>query len=454
MIQCMTVEVRSFVEEGLGNSSHLVDLGDGRALVIDPLRDVAPYRAAADTAGLRIAFSVETHLHADFVTGSRELAASGAHVLAAAAAGLEWPHRGFGHGDEIDLGGLRLRALATPGHTPEHLAWLILDGDRPAVLFSGGALLVDAVARTDLVAPERTEELARSLWRSLHERVLSLPDDVVVHPTHGAGSFCSAPAGGDRVTTIGRERAANPLLASPDEDAFVERLLAGYGSYPPYFLQLRERNRRGPAVLGSPLPDLPALTADEVHRLAADGGAVVDARPVDAWAAGHIPGALSVPLRAQFATWLGWLVDTDRPVAVVLSAGEDGREVARQALTIGHERLAGRLDGGMVAWEAAGLPVATTPVVPVREVTGRVLDVRQRLEFAGGHLPGAVNVELGALPGSAGDVEPGPVAVMCGHGERAATAASVLEAQGRTGVAVVVGGAADWATAGRPLEVG
>ena len=450
----MTVEVRSFVDEGLGNSSHLLDLGEQRALVVDPLRDVTPYRAAAEAAGLRIAFTVETHLHADFVTGSRELAARGAQVLAPAGAGIEWPHRGFGHGDELDLGGLRLRALATPGHTPEHLAWLVLDGDRPAVLFSGGALLVDAVARTDLTAPERTEELARSLWRALHEQVLTLPDDVVVHPTHGAGSFCSAPAGGDRVTTIGRERAANPLLASPDEDAFVERLLAGYGSYPPYFLRLRERNRRGPAVLGSPFPELAALDAGEVQRLAAAGGVVIDARPVASWAAGHVPGALSVPLRPQFATWLGWLVEDEQPFAVVLDDDQDGREVARQALTIGHERLSGRLEGGMAAWRAAGFPVATTPLVLAGAVSGRVLDVRQGSEFAGGHLPGALNVELGTLPAAAADVGPGPVAVMCGHGERAATAASVLEAGGHTGVAVVLGGPSDWAAAGGQLEVG
>src|SRR2546421_601416 len=150
----------------------------------------------------------------------------------------------------VGLGGLALRALATPGHTPEHLAYLLEDGGRPAALFSGGSLLVGAAARTDLIAPDRTEELARSLWRSLHERILPLPDDLPVYPTHGAGSFCAAPAGAERTTTIGAERAANPLLAAPTEDAFVELLLGGLGSYPPYFLRLREGNRRGPALYG------------------------------------------------------------------------------------------------------------------------------------------------------------------------------------------------------------
>ena len=168
------------VDEGLGNSAYLLDLGGGRALVIDPERDPAPYLAAAERLGLVIAYAAETHLHADFVSGSRELAARGAQVIASAAGGLEFPHRGLRDGDEVDLSGLTLRALATPGHTPEHLAYLLLDGTRPAGLFSGGSLLVGAVARTDLIAPDQTEALARALWRSLHERVLTLPEDLAV----------------------------------------------------------------------------------------------------------------------------------------------------------------------------------------------------------------------------------------------------------------------------------
>src|SRR5947209_8052360 len=202
----------AFVDEGLGNSSYLLDLGDGRALVVDPARDTTPYLSAAEHAGLSIAFTVETHLHADFLTGSRELAACGATVLAPRAGGIEWPHRGFDHGDELDLGGLRLRAVATPGHTPEHLSWLVCDEKRPVALFSGGALLVDAIARTDLIAPDQTEPLARALWRSLQERILTLPDDVPVYPTHGAGSFCSAPMSGERTTT---EPPALKTLADP-----------------------------------------------------------------------------------------------------------------------------------------------------------------------------------------------------------------------------------------------
>src|SRR5216683_1824122 len=444
----------ALVDEGLGNSSYLVDLGDGRALVVDPERDPGPYLAAAQRRGLTVAYAAETHLHADFVSGSRELAAQGAQVLAAAAGGTGFPHRGLGDGDEADLGGLTLRALATPGHTSEHLAYLILDAGRPLALFSGGSLLVGAVARTDLIGPERTGELARALWRSLHERILTLPDDLPVFPTHGAGSFCSAPAGAERTTTIGQEKAANPLLGAADEDAFVKMLFGGLGSYPPYFLRLREVNRRGPAVYGPEPPALAPLDPDGVRRVAGDGALIIDARPVGAFAAGHVPGSLSIPLREAFATWLGWLANPGRPLVFILAPGQDRADAVRQALKIGYENLAGELAGGTAAWEAAGYPLRRIPLVPASDAAGLVLDVRQDAEFAAGHLPGAHHIELGSLAGAA-PLERGPVTLMCGHGERAMTAASVLAAAGHHDLAVAVGGPADWAAAaGQSLETG
>jgi hydroxyacylglutathione hydrolase len=447
-----TPDLAALVDEGLGNSSYLVDLGDGRGLVVDPIRDPGPYLAAAERRGLAIAFAAETHLHADFVSGSRELQLRGAEVLASASGGTAFPHRGLRDGDEVDLGGLTLRALATPGHTPEHLSYLLLDGSRPLALFSGGSLLVGTAARTDLIAPERTEELARSLWRSLHERILTLADDLPVHPTHGAGSFCSAPAGAERSTTIGREKAGNPLLAAPDEDAFVAALLRGLGSYPPYFLRLREVNRRGPAIVGAEPPHLPRLDVPEVRRLVADGARLIDARPMEKFASGYIPGSLSIPLREQFATWLGWLVDPDRPLVFVVAGERDEAEVVRQALKIGCERLAGQLAGGVGAWRAAGLEVGHLPVLAAAEITGRVLDVRQHSEFEAGHLPGAGHVELGSIPDTFPEL--GPVTVMCGHGERAMTAASILAAAGHRELRVAMGGPEDWAAAahGRILE--
>lgn len=447
-------EIVTVVDEGLGNSSYVVDIGDRRALVLDPERDPGWYLAAAADRGLQVAYTVETHLHADFVSGSRELAARGAQVVASAAGGLAFPHRGLADGDELDLGGLTLRALATPGHTPEHLAYLLLDGDRPVALFSGGSLLVGAMARTDLIGPDRTDELARSLWRSLHERILGLPDDLPVYPTHGAGSFCSAPAGSDRATTIGREKAANPLLAAADEDAFVTLLLDGFGTYPPYFLRLREVNQRGPAVHGSPPPPLTSLGVDRVRHLVGDGAQLVDTRPADAFSAGHVPGALSITLRPAFASWLGWLTDPARPLVFVLDDDQDRTELVRQALNVGYENLAGELDGGMSAWRAAGHPVATIPLVDAGRLDpGRTIDVRQAAEFATGHVPGARSIELGALAGLATALPPGPLTLACGHGERAMTAASLLAAAGRHDLSVLDGGPDGWARAtGRPLE--
>jgi hydroxyacylglutathione hydrolase len=445
-------EIVTLRDQGLGNASYLVDLGDGRGLVLDPSRDPGPYLAAAARHGLRLAWTAETHLHADFVSGSRELAAMGATVVAPAAAHLEFPYRGLSDGEEVDLGGLGLRALATPGHTPEHLAWLLADGARPLALFSGGSLLVGAVARTYLISPDRTEALARALWRSLHQRILTLPDDLAVYPTHGAGSFCSAPTGAEPTTTIGREKATNPLLAAAGEDAFVKLLLGGLGTYPRYFLRLRETNRRGPHVYGATPPPLTPLSPDQLRRAVAEGAQLVDARPIAAFAAGHIPGALSIPLRDAFATWLGWLVGDDRPLVVVLDPDQDRGDLVRQALKVGYERLAGELAGGMAAWEAAGLPTARIPLDGLDGVEGRrVLDVRQAAEFAAGHIAGAVHVELGALTDPT-ELPAGPLAVVCGHGERAMTAASLLARRGRRDISVIEGGTSAWAHAGRPLE--
>jgi len=433
-------------DEGLGNTSWLIDLGDDRVAVVDPGRHPGPFLAEAERRGAKVAYSVETHLHADFVTGSRELAAFGTTVVAPAAGGLEWPHRPVNDGEVVDLGGLSLRALSTPGHTPEHLAYLLSDGDRPVGVFTGGSLLVGAVARTDLIAPGRTEELARALWRSLHDRLLTLPDHLAVYPTHGAGSFCSAPSGDRRWTTIGDERRTNPLLAAADEDVFVKALLDGLGTYPTYFHHLREVNRAGPSVLGIPQPALPVLDLDSFRRYADGGAVVVDTRPVTTWAASHIPGVLAIPLRAQFASWLGWLVERDAPLVFVVGADQDRAELVRQCRQIGYDRVEGELAGGMTAWMAAGLPTQTTPLTDAARAGPGVLDVRQDREHADGHVPGVTHIELGELHRVADrleDVE----AVMCGHGERAATAASILERAGRPGVAVTVGGPGDWAAA-------
>jgi glyoxylase-like metal-dependent hydrolase (beta-lactamase superfamily II)/rhodanese-related sulfurtransferase len=444
------------VDEGLGNSAYLVDLGDGRALAVDASRDLRSLREAAAERSLTVAYAADTHLHADFLSGALDLATSdGATVLASAAGGREFDHVGLGDGDEIDLGGLRLRALCTPGHTDEHLAFLLLDGDAPLGVFSGGSLLVGAAARTDLVDPARTEHLARAQYRSV-QRLLTLPDDVALWPTHGAGSFCSAPPGAERTSSIGQERATNPLLRAGDEDTFVAALLTSLGSYPAYFDRLGELNRRGPAPLGTG-PQLAPVTPDEALELlnrGAHGAVIVDVRPVEAFAAAHISGSLSIPLREAFATWLGWVAPHDRPLLVVRDADQDPAEIAWQAAKIGYDNIVGELTGGVTAAAAAGLPTSSTRLVGPGDVEGsEVLDVRQASETDAGHVPGAAHVELGDLSAGRAQVPVAVSVVMCGHGERAMTAASLLERAGRTGMAVLVGGPDEWAEAhGTPLD--
>jgi hydroxyacylglutathione hydrolase len=444
------------VDEGLGNTSYLFDIGDGRALAVDPPRDLRSLREAAQRRGVRVAYAADTHLHADFLSGARQLSASdGAVVVASAAGRRAFAHRGLVDGDEVDLGGLTLRALATPGHTDEHLSFLVLDAATPVGVFTGGSLIVGAAARTDLLGPDRAEELARAQYASV-QRLAALPDATHVWPTHGAGSFCSAPPSAARTTTIGREKATNPLLAASDADTVTAMLTASLGSYPAYFAWLAEVNRHGPALLPGE-PPLPALDASQVRRLVTDGATILDVRPVENVASGHIPGAVSIPLRAQFATWLGWLLDPDIPTVVVRSPDQDPADIVWPALNIGYERLAGELAGGMTAWIAAGGDVTRTRLVRPEQIDDgrRVLDIRQDNEYAAGHLPGAVHIELGQLTQASSNMDMGVVVVMCGHGERAMTAASILQRTGHRDVAVLIGGADDWAKAtGQNLEHG
>jgi hydroxyacylglutathione hydrolase len=441
-------DVIPIVDEGLGNSSYLVELGDHGALVVDASLDLRALRAEAERRDLRVKFAADTHLHADFLSGVVQLAAvDGAQVLASAAGRREFTHRGLHEGDEVDLGGLTLRALATPGHTGEHLSFELLDGSTVVGVFTGGSLIVGGAARTDLAGADRTEELTRLQYGSL-QRLTTLPDATKVWPTHGAGSFCSAPRGGERTSTIGQEKRSNPLLTAPDEDTFVQRLLSGLGSFPPYFLHLAEANRRGPALIHD--PTVAALDATKISALVDSGTALIDVRPVRDFAVGHIPEALSIPLRPQFVSWLGWLLEPGTPFVVVRNADQDPAELTWQALKIGFNPPAGELAGGMASW---GGPTIVTPLVRANEISGTpVLDVRQLNEFDTGHIPGATHIELGDLPSQTADLPPGPMVVMCGHGQRAMTAASILQRTGNRAVQVLQDSAQDWATTtGRAL---
>ncbi|MBP2348918.1 rhodanese-related sulfurtransferase [Kribbella aluminosa] len=317
-------------------------------------------------------------------------------------------------------------------------------------VFTGGSVIVGgARSHRSGRATDQTEQLTRLQYRSL-QRLAALPDATAVLPTHGAGSFCSAPQGGERVSTIGQEKRANPLLQVRDEDEFVGRLLAGLGTFPPYFLQLPEANRRGPALIEED-QQVPALPAESFTAAVSSGAVVIDVRPVRDFAAGHVAGAISIPLRAQFASWLGWLLQATTPYLVIRNRDQDLGDLAWQAAKIGFRLPLGELAGGMPGWNGA---TATTPLLKPDQVgDSHVLDVRQDSEFHAGHLPGAEHLELGALRDRAGDVDAGPVVVMCGHGERAMTGASILQRAGHRGVQVLDGGPDDWSVAtGRTLK--
>lgn len=437
-------------DAGLGNTAYLVDLGDGRALAVDACRDLRALRREAEKRGLRIAVAADTHLHADFLSGAAQLASTDrAQVVASAQGRREFPHTGLYDDQELDLGGLRLKAVATPGHTGEHLAYALQDDGTTLGVFTGGSLIVGSAARTDLVDPDRTVELARAQYRSLR-RLAQLSDDVAVWPTHGGGSFCSASAtdGGGATSTIGAERATNRLLKAPDEDTFVRILIESLGSFPPYFLRLGEENRRGPASL----PDELALTPID----AAPGQIVVDVRAPDSHATEHPAGALSIPLRPAFASWLGWLAPHDQPLVILREPDQDAEEILWQAAKIGYTNIVGELAGGIEGWKRHGLPTASTPLrAAYRDRDVRVLDVRQRSEYDAGHVPGALNIELGALPRRLDDLPDVPTVVMCAHGERALTAASVLARGGFEHVTALRGGPDDWARANqKTLEPG
>jgi hydroxyacylglutathione hydrolase len=457
--------IREFVDEGLGNTSYLVASEEaGLAAVIDPERDVDRYLQVAEGLGLRLRYALDTHLHNDFVSGVRELAAQ-AQVQVGASAGAElgFEHVPLAEGDSLALGDLTVGILATPGHTPEHISFTIATSKQavPQAVFTGGALMVGGAARTDLLGPEWTTELARQLYGSLHGKLLKLPDAVRVYPTHGAGSFCAAPVAAERTTTIGRERATNYLAQPQTVEQFVTQATSGLPSYPTYFREMRGLNQRGPRVLGG-LPVLKPMPVEEVRARQPQGAAVLDLRPALEFMAGHVPGAYSVALREAFGTWVGWVVPFGTPIILISHETAAEHEAAvRQLIRIGYDNLVGYLEGGLSAWQAAGLPTVAWPIITPGEVRDRlsrrdglvVVDVRQDSEWQAGHIPGAIHIEGGQLPHHELKLGPDqPIAVHCGHHERSTTALALLEQRSFKNLMLMEGGMGGWEAAHFEVE--
>ena len=454
------MKVIPFVHEGLGNSSYLVELGDGAAAIVDPDRTTARYLAAAEAQGWRIVAGFETHLHADFVSGTTQLADDGvARLFLSEAAGARFPHTPLRSGARLALGGREVEVIASPGHTPEHVSYVFRGPAGPPALFSGGSLLAGGAARTDLIAPDQTEALTRAQYRTLTTAFAALPDETRLYPTHGGGSFCSAGGSGERTSTLGRERATNPLLAYPDEDTFTRDFPTTFPAAPAYFFRLRPVNQAGPRLRRDIAMPPPLSPTD--FDAARQSALVVDVRSKEAYATGHIPGAFTNTFRDAYATWLGWLVPAETPLLFVTD-GAPLQQVVDESLLVGYERFAGWLAGGMAAWQAAGLPVASGALVDAVAAHGAVrdgalvLDIREPAEFAAGHIAGAVHIPLGRLSCDLDRLPwDRPILAYCGHGERAATALSLLEQAGLAGPFLNLdNGFGAWQAAGFATEVG
>ena len=455
------MDLEIIVTPGLGNATYLL-ASDGEAVVVDPPRDAWRVTSVADARGWRITQVVETHVHNDYLSGALELrAARRAEIVAPARGRYAFDHRGADEGDVVEVGGLRLVARATPGHTREHLAWEVsADGTAgPSAVLTGGSLLVGSAGRTDLLGADATEELTRAQFASL-QRLATLPDEVAVLPTHGPGSFCSAgPIAGSRTSTMGQERRSNPLLAAPDEAAFRASLLGGLGAYPTYYAAMAPINRAGPPVMGRPVTP-PLLDAASFAAAVAAGAHVVDGRPRAEFAGGHVPGSTNIELTESFASYVGWFVPFGATVALVLPEpiGEALEEATQQLFRIGYDQVAGTLAGGFAAWAAdpgarpAAYPTTTIEALHADAVAGRnayALDVRDPHEWQeDGVMPGAIRIPLGDLSDRLASIpRDAPVTVMCKSGARASIAASLLDAAGLDVRLIARGGAPDWPAA-------
>jgi hydroxyacylglutathione hydrolase len=441
------LEIDIVVTPGLGDNSYVI-ASDGEAAIVDPQRDAGRLLDIVTPNGLSVRTVLETHVHNDYVSGALEIRkATGAEIAAPALGNYGFPTRPMADGDEVVVGGLRLRAIETPGHTPEHVSYLLLEdgSDVASAVFTGGSLMVGGAGRTDLLGPALADELTRAQYRTL-SRLAELPGEVRVLPTHGAGSFCGAgPAPKERVSTIAVERARNRALAAPDEETFVRQQLSGLLAYPAYYRFMAPINRAGPSFLTDLQRPVP-LTPEEVENRIRAGAWVVDARWRFPFARAHIPGSLNVELDDTFASYVGWLVPFNDPVILVLPdpLEETLEEAISQLRRVGFERTLGYLAGGVEAWISSGRDQESYGVAGLDEFcreyrAGRaraVLDVRQQTEWDRAHIPESQHIFVGDLPGRLEEVpRDGEVWAICATGHRSSMAASVLA---RAGVPVRV----------------
>ena len=456
----------------LAHASYLIG-SEGEALAVDPQRDVDQYIEEAERQGLKIKYVVETHLHADFVSGHNELAErTGAQIVFGAQAGVTFDHVAVGDGSELQIGKMRLRVLETPGHTPESISLLLSDPEdsgKPMKVLTGDTLFIGDVGRPDLAGGKgfSAEQMAGMLYDSLHEKLLKLPDETEVYPAHGAGSMCGRNISKDTSSTIGQQRLFNYALKPMSKEAFVKMMTTDLPEAPAYFSQDAELNRTGATVLEE-LPPPEELRAGEFKRLVGSGHLALDVRPGAQFGTGHVPGAINIGLGGQFASWAGTLIKRGTPILLVAEDRDGIDEAVQRLARVGIESVKGFLTGGMYAWNEAGEKAKTIPQMPVDELRHQLdegaalqlLDVRRPNEYGGGHAPGFANVPLPHLEEELSKLDrTRPVAVMCQSGYRSSAAASILAKNGFKEVYNVVGGYAAWSNAitvpagGAPVNV-
>ncbi|MFJ6904274.1 MBL fold metallo-hydrolase [Streptomyces griseoluteus] len=428
---------------GLGNRGYLAG-GERTALVVDPPRDIDRIIAAAARRGVRVSHVVETHIHNDYVTGGLELArVTGASYLVPAAARVSFDRTPVHDGDTVEIdahAGLTLRALATPGHTPHHMSYVLEEHGTAVAVFTGGSLLIGTVGRPDLVEPRLTEQLARAQHASARRLAAELPDTTRVLPTHGFGSFCSSSQEtGEQGTTIGREKAANEAF-SLDADSFVAALLAGLDDVPAYYAHMGPANAAGPEPVDLTPPAV--ADADEIAARLAAGEWVVDLRSRLAFAQGHLAGSLNFEAEGQLATYLAWLLPRGRPVTLLAATADQLATAQRELVRVGVDRPSAGATGRPDLWVREGQPLASFPRATFADLAGQagegtvVLDVRRSSERCAGFVAGSVHLPLHTLRDRLRDLPPGQVWVHCAGGMRAAIAASLLDAAGRDVVAI------------------
>ncbi len=446
----------------LAHASYMLG-SEGEAAVIDPQRDVEIYLKAADQQSLKIRHIFETHLHADFVSGHLELAKrTGAKIYIGAQAGATFPHVALHDGSEVRFGKLRITAMETPGHTPEGVCLVVTDEEKsrePWAVLTGDTLFIGDVGRPDLSKIYTPQQLAGSLYDSLHGKLMTLSDQVLVYPAHGAGSLCGRNMRAERSSTIGAERLTNYALQIKSREEFIRQLTENLPSRPEYFLQDAQINRAGAAAL-SELRDLPPMTAEELNGLLQQGVFVLDVRPNADFAAAHVPGSVNIALSGQFASWAGAIMGLSARPVLVADTPEQYAEARLRLARVGIEDPRGILQGGVAAWKQAGFSVSTVPQITVQELSRKpsqnlqVLDVRREPEWQAGHIEGAEWFPLDNFKISAPELDPSaPVAVHCQGGYRSMIACSLLQRAGLKNVMNVVGGFDAWRQAALPVEV-